>query len=218
MPVPDDKDTKTPPAGDPPPDDNKDTKTPPAGDPPPDDAKGGKGQTPEQLAAELADARKEAAKYRTENKKLADAAEAAAKAKMTDDEKKAADLAAKEKTLAEREAAATERSVVAEIKSIAAAAGVAPAKLALMPRLIDRGDIEFDDSGEPKNIGKLVETLLKEHPDFKGTATAGSGSADGGHRGGKGTLTLDAIKKMSSSEINKRWDEVQDFLAHQRSS
>lgn len=169
------------------------------------------------LTRELEAARKEAAKWRTDHKKLADAAAEAAKAKMTEDEKKAADLADKEKSIAERESKALDRIISAAIKEAAAAAGVPAAKLALMPRLIDRASVEVDDEGEPKNVKALVDALLAEHPDFKaaaGTVGNGGGSADAGHRG-KSTLTREAIEKMTPAEINQRWDEVSAFLSRQ---
>ena len=159
------------------------------------------------LRAALADVRKEAAKWRTEHKKAADALEAAAKEKMTEEEKRTAEVAKKERELADRETAAQERLLTAAIKEAAAAAGVAPARLALMPRLIDRSEVEFDDAGEPTNVAALVKSLLDAYPEFK-AAASGSGSADGGSRGKSG-LTREQIEKMTPAEINSRWAEIQ---------
>lgn len=117
-----------------------------------------------ELDAALADVRKEAAKWRTEHKKAADALEAAAKEKMTEDEKRAAEVAKKERELTDRETAASERLLTAAIKEAAAGAGVAPARLALIARLIDRTEVQFDDAGEPINAPALVKGLLEAYP------------------------------------------------------
>lgn len=182
----------------------------PAADPPEPPA-GEKTYSQSEHDAALADVRREAAKWRTEHKKAADALEAAAKEKMTEDEKRAAEIARKERELADRETAAGERLLTAAIKEAAAAAGVAPARLALMPRLIDRTEVTFDDAGEPTNLLALVKGLLEAFPEFK-AAAAGSGSADGGSRG-KSSLTREQIEKMTPAEINSRWTEIQEFLA-----
>ncbi|CAN5750011.1 hypothetical protein BH23CHL7_BH23CHL7_17260 [soil metagenome] len=164
-----------------------------------------------ELDAALADVRREAAKWRTEHKKAADALEAAAKQQMTEEEQRAADVAKKERELADRETAAAERLLSAAIKEAAAAGGVAPARLALIPRLIDRTEVIFDDAGEPTNVPALIKTLLDAYPEFKAGA-GGSGSADGGSRG-QSRLTREQIEKMTPAEINSRWAEIQEFLA-----
>jgi len=181
-----------------------------AGAPPPP----AKTYTQAELDAAMSATRDEAAKYRTENKTLKEAADAAAKAKMTDDERKAAELADREKKAADRESAATERLVATALREAGVAAGMAPGTLKLLPRLIERSSVELDDSGEPKNAAALVDAFLKEHPEMKAGAGTGAGSADGGSRG-KSTLTLEAIQRMSPAEINQRWDEVSAFLARQ---
>ncbi|CAN5567403.1 hypothetical protein BH23CHL7_BH23CHL7_23870 [soil metagenome] len=164
-----------------------------------------------QLDTALADVRREAAKWRTEHKKAADALEAAAKQQMTEEEQRAADVAKRERELADRETAAQERLLGAAIKEAAAAAGVAPGRLALMPRLIDRTEVEFDESGEPTNVPALVKALLEAYPEFK-AAAGSSGSADAGSRG-KSSLTREQIEKMTPAEINSRWAEIAEFLA-----
>jgi hypothetical protein len=184
---------------------------PPKAPEPAEPLAGAKTYSQAEFDAALADVRREAAKWRTEHKKAADALEAAAKQQMTEEEKRAAEVAKKERELAERETAASERLLNAAIKEAAAAAGVAPARLALMPRLIDRSEVKFDDAGEPSNVPALVKGLLEAYPEFKAAAT-GSGSADGGSRGKSG-LTREQIEKMTPAEINSRWAEIQEFLA-----
>lgn len=46
-------------------------------------------------------------------------------------------------------------------------------------RLLDDGSIEFDDAGQPTNVGKLLSGLLKDKPYLASV----NGSADGGQRG-----------------------------------
>jgi hypothetical protein len=196
------------------------TGTPPVPTPgtPPADGDAGKTYTQAELDALLSESRKEAAKYRTEAARAAEATKVADRAKLTEDEQKAAALADREKAAETRESVARERVTVATIKEAAAGAGVAPAKLALIPRLIDRAAVSYDADGEPTNVVALVTALLKEYPDFLTVAAgaAGSGSADLGARGGARGLTMDEIKKMTPEAINARWPEVQSALAANR--
>jgi len=72
------------------------------------------------------------------------------------------------------------RIAKAAIKAAAASAGATyPDDI---PKLIEPGDVEFDDDGEPTNVDRLVEALKKSRPALFGTRTPGSG--DGGPRGG----------------------------------
>jgi hypothetical protein len=168
----------------------------------------GKTFTQADIDAATAKANREAAAARTELKTLKDA-------QLTADEKKAAEVKEREEKAAARETAATERLTSAAIREAAAAAGVPAGSLALIPRLIDRADVEYDDDGEPKNVAALVAKLLKDHPQFAATSGGGggAGSADGGSRGGGKPLTIEEVRKMPAAEINRRWDEVQKVLA-----
>lgn len=176
----------------------------------------GKTYTQAEYDAALAESRQQAAKARTDLKAAQDAKKAADDAKLTADEKAAQDAKDREAALTAREQTARDRITSAAVQESLASAGVPAGKLAIMARLIDRSEVEFDSSGEPTNIAALVAKLKKEQPDFFAAGTgggAGSGSADGGNRGGGATLTKEQIKKMTPAEINARWAEVQKVLA-----
>lgn len=162
----------------------------------------------------LAESRQQAAKARTDLKKLQDDAKAARDAQLTEDEKKAQALKDREAAIATREETAKARIATASIQEALASAGAPATRLVLLARLIDRSEIEYDDAGEPTNVAGLVAKLKKENGDLFATGGAGgAGSADGGNRGGGATLTKEQIKKMTPAEINARWPEVQKVLA-----
>lgn len=205
--------TPPPPTPDPPPDPPPTPEPTPEPLPPPAD---GKTYTQAEVDKLTADSRREAAKYRTEAKKAADAEAARLAASQTEEERKATALADRESKLTEREQQAQEKSTSATIAEAAAAAGVPPGNLKLISRLIDRADIERDDQGEPTNIVSLVGALLKDHPEFKGIPAPGGGSPDGGARGGK-PMTIAEIRAKGPDWINAHWDEVKEVLAGSKS-
>jgi hypothetical protein len=59
-------------------------------------------------------------------------------------------------------------------------------------RLLDAASIDFDDAGQPTNVGKLLSGLLKDKPYLASV----NGSADGGQRGESGEG-----KKMNENEL-----------------
>ena len=190
-------DPPAPPSGEPP--------APPSVDPP---------SPPEPLDAaamtrELAEARREAGKYRTDLNKLQAAQKLTDEAKLSDEEKRAARVTELETQLADREKALKEKTSYAAV--VDAAARLGAAKPAMLHRLIE-GEIEFDDAGSPKNVDALVKDFLKMNPEFTSTAGHPTGDAGQGARG-RSALTRDDIKKMKPEEINKRWSEVSEVLA-----
>ncbi len=78
-------------------------------------------------------------------------------------------------------------------------------------KLLDPSDIEYDDDGEPKNIEKLLRSMLEKRPYLAG-GTGGSGNPTnpGGNKGSK--LTMADIRKMTPEQINARWAEVQEAM------
>jgi hypothetical protein len=119
----------------------------------------------------IADLRKENASHRTKLKSFEEAQAAAEAAKLSDLEKAQKALADLQTKHAELEKSAKDRSTKAEIRAAAAQHGIKPE---LATRLIDTGAIEFGDDGEPKNIGKLLEQLVKDYPELKGQTTPGA--------------------------------------------
>lgn len=191
--------------------------TPPV-EPPADDPAGeGGGLTLEQVKAELAKVRREAASHRTKNAAL-EAAEATRKAaEMTDLEKAQAATKALEASVASAQNEAKQARAEVAITKAAAKAGL-PAELAI--RLL-RGDVEFDANGQPTGVDEAIADLVKEHPQLIGNA-GGNASGGAGPTGGTpanparsrtaGTLTKADIEKMTPAEINERWPDVEKFL------
>jgi len=67
--------------------------------------------------------------------------------------------------------------------------------------LIDRASLELDDAGNPTNIAKAMDALLKTKPYLAGAA---KGDADQGARnGGADQLGREALESMSDAEITK---------------
>jgi len=67
--------------------------------------------------------------------------------------------------------------------------------------LIDRASLELDDNGNPTNIAKAMDALLKTKPYLAGAA---KGDADQGARsGGADQLGREALESMSDAEITK---------------
>lgn len=129
------------------------------------------------MLLELAELRKEAAKYRTENKRLTDAQKAADDAKLSEadrlqrqlDELKAqnADLLAREKeSIFQRAATAAATKLGFRNPDLAA-------------RLLDRSSVDFNDAGQPRNLERLLGEVLKAEP-YLGRSAPDFG---GGNRG-----------------------------------
>lgn len=153
--------------------------TPPA-DPaaPSEPVAGGKPSlTLEQALDALDKARKEAAASRVDRKRMAELEEAqrkAEEAKLSETEKLQKRLSDLQTAQVEKDRKAQERVIRAEVRAQAAGVGIA-AELA--GKLIDYAEIEFDDDGEPRNIGALLQQLLKQYPQLAASAAASSSAA-----------------------------------------
>lgn len=123
------------------------------------------------------EARREAAKYRTEARKLAEAQTAADEAKLSELEKATKRVAELERQQAESQVRDQERTV--QLATLEAASRLNFRNPDLAYRLLDRSEIEFDD-GKPKNVEKLLKALLEKEPYLAKTAQADYG---GGNRG-----------------------------------
>jgi hypothetical protein len=129
------------------------------------------------LQRELAEARKEAAKYRTEAQKLRDQAKAADEAKLPELERLQRRNAELEQANTDHERERSEWRTQAAVTKAALKLGYQDPVDAFA--LLDRGGLEYDESGAPKNVDKLLTDLLKAKP-YLGGAGRPSGSADGG--------------------------------------
>jgi hypothetical protein len=132
------------------------------------------------LQRELAEARKEAAKYRTEAQKLRDQVKAADDAKLPELERLQRRNAELEEAHTAHERERAEWQTQAAVTKAALRLGFQDPVDAYA--LLDRSGLDFDDSGAPKNVDKLLTELLKAKP-YLGGAGRPSGSADGGVNG-----------------------------------
>ncbi len=161
--------------------------------------------------AEAEKARKDAAAYR---EKLRAAEEAAAKAKLTDEERRTAELKAAQDGLNETQRQLQAARLETAVERTAQRLGIVDGDAAY--RLLDSSAVEFDDSGKPTNVQALLEGLLESRPWLKGGAgqpTTTGGSASAPARSREGGLTVEAIRKMSRTEIMQRMDEVTAALS-----
>lgn len=181
----------TPPAGDPPAAPPTTPATPPAdpatgdpaGDPP-------AAKTVEQLEAELAATRREAAKYRTKAREQEEAAEAARLAELSEAERLKEEKAALEQQLAERDVAA--RTARAEAAIVAAATTNRFADPADAVAFV-ASQVEYDEHGAPTNVDTLVQALAASKPHLVATAPGAHGG-NPARPGGGGSTQTDAQK------------------------
>jgi len=82
-------------------------------------------------------------------------------------------------------------------------------------RLLDKRQVEYDGD-RPTNIDALLTALVEAKPYLKAPTKGGGGgptpSTTQPATGGKKPLTREDVERMSSEEINERWDEVQKVL------
>ena len=176
--------------------------TPPAGEPPAGD--------PPATDRELHALRTKAGRLERELEAL----------RKADEDRKNADLSEVDrlkKELAARDAAIEAATAQAKAGRLAGASLAAAARLGFADpedaqRFLDDGAVEWDDAGNPKNVGALLEAVLKAKPYLKASFTQPPDLGQG-TRGRPGVpLTRDAIAKMTNAEINARWDEVQEVM------
>lgn len=151
----------------------------------------------------VAKLRREAAAYRREAGEL--------KARVSDFE--AQRMSEAEKLQAQTKAAqeAAERAQ-AELRATRAQAALATAasKVGVDVELVGRlVDVEFDEEGKPVDIETALQSVLSKWPHLKPAAAVPAAT----NPSRKAQLTLSDVRKMSESEINSRWDEVQKVLA-----
>lgn len=175
--------------------------------------------------------RKEAANSRVKNKEMAEEL-ASLKAKVQENED--ANLNEWERVQKERdnalkraeqlEALSNKRSLDYEAVVLANKLGIVDPDAAV--RLLDTGDIEWNEAGKPTNLQSLMESLLEKKPYLKAQTkppvpdlTATNSASTSGRTDSRGSaLTLEEIKKMDISEYSKRQEEVNAFLRNYRAA
>lgn len=137
-----------------------------------------------------------------------------ARAKINDFEKAQMSEAEKLQVQAKaaQEAADSARAELRKARADAAivnAAAKAGVNAALLSKLVT---VEFDDAGQPVGVEAAVSAVLNEYRELKPQAAITN--PVGASRSAK--LTMDDVRKMSTEEINTRWDEVQAVMAAER--
>ena len=160
------------------------------------------------IKAELARARKEAAKYRTELRKFQDAEEARKQASMSAAEKLQAEYEGLQAKYAKAEADRRSALIRAAVTTAASNAGFVDVEDAM--RLLPTDEIEVDGD-RVDGVDGLVAKLVASKPYLTKRQTAPSPT----NPSSPSRLTLEAIKRMSTQEINANWDAVQDVLSKQ---
>jgi hypothetical protein len=161
---------------------------------------------------ELKKTKKEAQTLRARLRELEKAQEAADRAKLSESEKLAADLkAALERANASETGLRAERIRNAVLRT-ASAQGLDPE---LAESLVKPEQLEFDESGSPTNVDKVLKALLVKWPHLKaGSAPTPptTNPTNPARRDGRNALTLEAVRNMTTEQIQARWDEVQEVL------
>ncbi len=152
-------------SGDPAPQPTQPPTTPASGEPAGEPA--GEPQQPEVQNPAAQAAAAEAARYRTQlrdaQKRIADfesAQQAADLAKLSETERLQKQLADAQAASAQQTLAAQERIIRAEVRAEAVRLGVNPQ---LAARIVDYAAIEYDDSGDPKNISDLLGAAINAY-------------------------------------------------------
>lgn len=169
--------------------------TPPAGDPP---------ATPtlEQLQAQIAELTGKFGSTAKERDDLAAKLKDIEDAQLSEAEKlkKTADEATSKVTAAE--ARVRETLTRLEIERTARRLNIVDEDAAY--KLLDAGAIQYDAEGAPKNVGTLLEALVKAKPFLVGDASGGGGgSSNPGRTRGGGTLTAADLAKMTQEQISR---------------
>jgi hypothetical protein len=128
------------------------------------------------LQRELAELRRSEARYRTENKKLLEAAQAAEDAKLSEEERIARRLAEAERRSSELEAELREQRLRA---AVLAAAGRLSDEPEILLALLDRDAVEWLPDGTPKGLERQLKAIIEAHPKLARSAP----DFGGGQRG-----------------------------------
>jgi hypothetical protein len=97
-----------------------------------------------------------------------------------------------------------------EVKAALTSEGINPNLLDLAILADAFSGLKVTDEGEVEGLADAIKAFKAAKPDLF-TRPAVPGTADGGTRGKPG-LTKEAIKNMTTGEINARWEEVQRAL------
>jgi multidrug efflux pump subunit AcrA (membrane-fusion protein) len=179
--------------------------------------------TPDQYRDALKKARAEAAKSRVDSKRLAEL-EAN---QLTDAEKRDKELADAQARAASAEERAQRVGVRAEAKLVARELGI---NMELALELLNFKDIEFDESGDPKNVAALLKAKVEKYGIAPSSSSASAASqqphvssggavnpsrtsnSNNGLFDGDPQTVMKRISKLAPSEYLARGLEIQAYI------
>ena len=132
----------------------------------------------EAMRKELAEARREAAKYRTNLRKYEQEQQAKANESLTAEERYKVELATLQQRLASAEQAAQDRLVRSSIVTAAAKAGFVDPDDAVA--LVDRGALEISEDGAVAGVDDAIRAIAKAKPYLVRPKTTNSPAAPAG--------------------------------------
>jgi Phage minor structural protein GP20 len=190
---------------------------------------GDDGQDPKTPAAdELARARSEAARYRTELRDAQSKLKDAEKAQKERDDAEKTELQKAQDRARELEGEVATRDTKLRDLTLAQEVFKQAKKLDIVDedaafRLMDKGQVVYDEAGRPTNIDDLLTALVEDKPYLKGKSRTGPKPAststtqpDGQKT--KAPLTRADIEKMTDDEVAERLEEVTTVLASESMS
>jgi len=136
---------------------------------------------PVALQRELTEARREAAKHRTELARYKDAESAAAEAAKTELQKAIERAEAAEKARDQRDVQL--KGFQLRLTTIEAARKMGFRNPEIAHRLISESEVDYTDQGEPKNLDALLAKIAKTDPYLVNGQPGGSPDLGGGPRG-----------------------------------
>lgn len=168
------------------------------------------------IQSEMAEARRDAAKYRDEIRKRDDA-------QLSAEQKRDRDHADLQARAAEYEARLQRQSLEIAGLRLAPSLGIADAAAAMaLVQAEHAHEVKFADDGRPENIETLLKAVVKDHPLLAGAASTPSsqqqqqrppansgGATNPGRNAGTGGLTRELIVAMPMRERIARMAEIE---------
>jgi hypothetical protein len=177
-------------------------------------AQAGQEPEPERFDAEYVKRlRAEAAEYRKRLRELEQTVKQHEEAKLSETERLQKRLAELEREQAAWQRERQERTLKYETMLAASRLGIVDPEAAY--RLLDLSKVEFDDDGNPTNLDKALQELLKAKPYLAGHATAGAGSPTNPATGQqRGVFTADQLNDYRFWRQHR--DEIMRAMAEGR--
>lgn len=156
------------------------------------------------LKAELDEARRQAAKYRTELREVQERLSRYEQEKLTEQEKLAKRAEQAEKAAQELQARLRETAIRAEVMAVAQRLNVRDPDAAY--KLLDISALSVDDStGQVSGVEDAVKALLKAKPYLAGGAAGATNPQRSGDDVGEHNPIIDRIKAPGASPFDPAW-------------